>query len=252
MRILSVIGLVFGLTGSAYAHSTGSTFAYDLSMKGSTYNLKMAMIFDAKIVDFRTVTEALNDANLMNLVSKTIVEGWIDEVQGTSHDARFQWNLRLNNFGLKSHLITKCHAIYNQDMTDWRRRCDLDTKNADGNKSMVWKFDIIHCRDGKDTIRCDFDIQGQPKDMKLAGFRIVRGAKIAFEGKRQAIENFSKIFFYLVEMSTSVVESIRNYEASNLAKRLNADIDDGLKKYKEGDWSESLKFRAAVKYGPKF
>jgi len=238
--------VLFLALAGAKAANAESRFSYDLTLNGNAYDLRMNMTFDSNLAPLVRVREYLNDAVLMNQVSSTITDGYIDDyVEPSRVESKFQWNLKLTNFAVfHSHLISRCETLTNVAETVWNRVCSLDTVHGDGKNSMVWKNDNIKCEESGATVSCNFIIRGVPKNLMVGRVLIAPAAKIAFEGKRQAIQNFGRIFHYIDALATSVDYAVDSFDRSAFAERLDQAIDGGIRDYKNADWRPTKPFHA--------
>jgi len=188
MALLSTVS-VHG--SSSTATSINSSFTWTLEIEQDVYKLGLVMLH-SPAVGFSKVIVNLKNVDLLAMVSEPITGGSIKNL----NDDYYELTLMLKKFFITSELVSKCIEVRRRG--HWKRRCELDTGKGAGKLAMIWKFDEIVCSQEKilHPIRCQLDIQGKTKDLKILGLTLSSASKIALQGKYQALSNFSKSFHW--------------------------------------------------------
>jgi hypothetical protein len=199
-------------------------FQYDLSIKPENYLLKIRMSFTHAV----TLGQVKN--NFKNGLLLTQVSSSIRSVESIPSDQeQYQLKMKVRSFGIGSILISDC--VEKSDPSTWQRACQLRTDLEDGGTYMEWKRDTIVCHEDAATrkVECEVSIEGLCKAVRFLGFTIVSGESFTIRAKHPALYNFSRLWWFTNEGSISIRSSIAEFDHSELRRKIDSMLDQGLK-----------------------
>lgn len=188
---------------------------YNIKIIDNSYDLKIEMAF-TQYQSLMEIRKAFTRSDVISNLSPNV-----KSVTNTGPLDNYESLMVVKSFGIKSKLLSKCSESFTD--TSWERSCTLQTEQLDGGKYMVEKSDHALCtKQDSQNSTCVFTIKGKTKPVKLLGIQLVSARVFAVKAKFQALNNFFKQYFYIVDHNLSTATALEKFEHSAIKKELDS------------------------------
>jgi hypothetical protein len=201
--------LLLGITILFFSQITMASTGYHIKINDSGYDLKIEMSFSS-YQSLMEIRKAFTRSAVISSLSPNVLS-----VTNTGSPANYESLMVVKSFGIKSNLLSKCSESFTD--TSWERSCTLQTDKLDGGKYMVEKRDHAVCTKlDLQNASCVFSIKGKTKPVKVLGIELVNARVFAVKAKFQALNNFFKQYYYILDHNISTAMAREKFEHSRI------------------------------------
>ena len=202
---------------------------YDILIDENGYDLKIELDFN----NYQTL-ENIRQA----LVNSVVISQLSPNIQSVTNSGKledYQSLMVVKSFGIKSELLSKCKEAFTQNKNEaqWSRSCVLQTELLDSGKYMAWKTDQVICtKKSAENVNCQFSIKGKTKPLAFLGFQILNEKSFAVKAKLQALNNFFKIYYFVMDHNISTKLAAARFDKSAIKLELETFDNEATQKFK--------------------
>jgi hypothetical protein len=182
------------------------------------------------------------------LVNSVVISQLSPNIQSVTNSGKledYQSLMVVKSFGIKSELLSKCKEVFTQNKNEsqWSRSCTLQTELLDSGKYMAWKTDQVICtKKSVENVNCQFAIKGKTKPLAFLGFQILNEKSFAVKAKLQALNNFFKIYYFVMDHNISTKLAAARFDKSPIKLELENFDSEATQKFKtESVYKRSFK-----------
>jgi hypothetical protein len=234
MKNIIILALSLFFTQTLWAQT-----GYDILIDENGYDLKIELDFN----NYQTL-ENIRQA----LVNSVVISQLSPNIQSVTNSGKledYQSLMVVKSFGIKSELLSKCKEVFTQNKNEsqWSRSCTLQTELLDSGKYMAWKTDQVICtKKSVENVNCQFAIKGKTKPLAFLGFQILNEKSFAVKAKLQALNNFFKIYYFVMDHNISTKLAAARFDKSPIKLELENFDSEATQKFKtESVYKRSFK-----------